>query len=107
MAQKLLKDMADTGYENMSEETGYILHELKVFAQSVSAKVETLTSQDQLFETQDYFDKRFKEFIECMGLVSEKIDGMKDAIQALADKLDSEDVTNLDTDYRSVVDSNL
>lgn len=37
--------------------------------------------------------------------LSTKVDSLKEAVQALTDKLDAEDVANLDTDYRATVDA--
>ena len=48
MAQKPLSEMADTGYENMSEEAGYVLHELKSFATAASNIIEAKADRSEL-----------------------------------------------------------
>jgi hypothetical protein len=47
------------------------------------------------------------DFGSAINVIDNKADGAVAALQAVGDKLDAEDVTNLDTDYRATVDANL
>ena len=111
MPQKPLSEMADTGYENMSEEAGYVLHEWKTHAQVSDAIVESKVDKSEFYDFVNLVDAKLlagmcqKDYIACINALAEKLDAANDAIKALADKLDAEDVTNLDTDYRSAVDA--
>jgi len=54
----------------------------------------------------DYLQNK-KEFIDSINALSDKVDKLQAAVKAVGDKLDQEDVTNLDTDYRQTVNDNL
>lgn len=45
------------------------------------------------------------DFITHGNSISERLDHIESRLMAVCDKLDSEDVANLDTDYRSTVDA--
>jgi len=111
MAQKPLSEMADTGYENMSEEVGYVLHEWKSHANVVDQVIESKADKSEFYQFVNFVDMKLssgichKDYIACITALAEKLDAANAAIRALTDKLDAEDVTNLDTDYRATVDA--
>jgi len=113
MAQKPLSEMADTGYENMSEEAGYVLHELKLFARTIDNFVNNSMTSDEIIQQFNDIHSRLEKFISKedillpINTISDKLDKLTSAIIALATKLDTEDVTNLDTDYLDSVESEL
>ena len=51
--QKPLADMADTGYDNMSQGEGYILFETKDFARQTNALLESKSTLDVLWNLLD------------------------------------------------------
>jgi len=78
MAQKPLDEMADTGYANMSEESGYILHEWKQHALALMKQMEDKVEA--------------KDYAQDMQTLSDKIDSAEDysqAIQTLSDKIEA------------------
>lgn len=48
MAQKPFSEMADIGYENMSEESGYILHEIKLQMRGLTSRIESASTKSEL-----------------------------------------------------------
>lgn len=58
MAQKQLKDMADRGFDKMSEDAGYVLHELKHFAASLESKLDReFVTKDDIMTLNTLVDK--------------------------------------------------
>jgi len=114
--------------DKMSEESEYILQEVKPVVNVMSKKieeslnlkdikpliekVETLVStKDFMYLVDDYNERVVNcptndEIVDSITILSQKVDGLKDAMISLTQKMDSEDVTNLDTDYESTIDAN-
>jgi len=146
MSNKPLSEMADFGYDNMSEESGYILHEIKSVVKILSDRVEAMEEkiaglmdtprrlesmvtlpdllpilaalenrvdkeQFQVFLA-DY-NKRVleamsaEEIIQILNISSSKLSKLRSTIEVLAEKLDAEDVANLDTDYAATAEAQL
>jgi len=108
MPQKPLSEMADTGYENMSEEAGYVLHEWKTHAIVTDTILESKADKSEFYDFVNYADSKLQcrdEYVQTITALSDKLDACIAALKAMADKVDAEDVTNLDTDYRAVVDA--
>lgn len=130
MAQKPLKDMSYKGYENHSEEFGFMREDWLAHVRVTDSKLDQyptskdmaeqighivtmiencVSKEDWAHTLMDLTDNRVcaKDFYQCINTLSAKLDAHTDAIRALADKLDAEDVTNLDTDYRATVDAEI
>ena len=108
MAQKPLSEMADTGYENMPEHVGYVLHEWKTHAMVTDTILESKADKSEFYDFVNYADSKLQcrdEYVQTITALSDKLDACIAALKAMADKVDAEDVTNLDTDYRTVVDA--
>ena len=108
MAQKPLSEMSYKGYENHSEEFGFIREEWVLDRISLQDKLDNCVSKEDWAEFVAYVSSAYlckDDFVTSIIALSEKVDAAKAAIKALADKLDSEDVSNLDTDYRVAVDA--
>jgi len=75
---------------------------------SIQDKLDNCVSKEDWAEFVAYVSSAYlckDDFVTSIIALSEKVDAAKAAIKALADKLDSEDVSNLDTDYRVAVDA--
>lgn len=124
MTQKTLGEMADRGYGKMSEESGYVLHELKNALIGITAVIEKKADAKDLDIINQLADKvealpemvssiniltskinALDEVISSINSVSDKVEAIKEALKILAGKLDGEDVANLDTDYLNAVGS--
>ena len=112
MAQRPLSEMADFGYERMSEESGYILHELKQFESLILSRVEGIEKTVDNFNSPIFLSaldeiRGLKAHLASVNIISVKLDKLTAALKTLAEKLDSEDVANLDSDYLGTVKNEL
>jgi hypothetical protein len=95
---------------NMSEEVDYTLTEMKQAFDIIEQKLEEVVKINDILQIQEINDANYSnknETDNALSLINDKIEKLTLAIQALADKLDSEDVTNLDNNYRSTVDDEI
>jgi len=75
-------------------------------------KIETLVSKKDFMDLVTDYSERVvncptnDEIVDSITILSQKVDALKDAMISLTQKIDSEDVTNLDTDYESTIDAN-
>ena len=51
--------------------------------------------------------RQVESLMQSVLILGNKVDGLRAAMQAVADKLDAEDVTNLDSDYRDEIDEHI
>lgn len=119
MAQQPMSSIAHRPGK-MSEEADYTLREMKAAMLEVESKLAKMVSREDLPSLEDTVSR--KESIEIVNkllqpsstdlalqeavtTLSSKVDAIKDAINALVQKLDAENVTNLDTDYEDSVSS--
>lgn len=100
MPQKTLSEMADTGYENMSEESGYVLHELKLAMRKVSERIEDNATRAELQAVWQTVEKQFATRSELLALrkfLNQHLDtydfaAMKQALNMLANCKDQFDI---------------
>ena len=98
--------------ERFSENDEYILTEVKD-AMNFIDKMNLPQMKYELGELARDYQSRVidsvanTEIIQNLNICSNKIDQLKDAILALAQKLDAENVANLDTDYEAIVQEKL
>lgn len=90
MAQKPLSQMADTGYENAPEHSGYVLAELKAFAQAASAKIEAAATMADLSAV----------WRSCENMFAQKSE-VNSALQVLSNKV--EDLSEVKTNMLLIV----
>jgi len=106
MGRKKLEDMIQTP-GNGNEVQEYIFSELTPMIQILFDKLENKADNDELVHIQSMMAKcsDTKEIIENVNILAVSVDSLKDALNALILKLDSEDVTNMDSDYKSTINN--
>jgi hypothetical protein len=84
-------------------------HDLQALAKLVDQKADKGEFQMVTGVLEEEFSKApsKEEFIESMTILSNNLAKAIDAIKAMSEKLDAENVTNLDKDYADVVNSKL
>jgi hypothetical protein len=124
MANKLVSDVSHKP-GRMNTDSDYVLTEAKSTIDVMSKKlenslslkdiqpllnrVEELVSKKEFMSLVEDFNKRVvdcpssQEIKSSFSALSGKIDSLKDAFITLSQKLDGEDVTNLDVDYESTI----
>lgn len=96
-----------------SEWADYILMEFKTAITSLEKEIDKKINLSDLIQhdnskvtentnvIEQYSD--IVEILNSISILAEKIDAIKDAITTLSSKLDNEDVTNLDTNYKQTI----
>ncbi len=85
------------------------LKDIQPLMDEIQKKVDKSTMQDLC----DDYHKRLvdypslDEYMQTLHILSVKIDALKDTVIALGQKMDGEDVIDLDTDYESTIKSTL
>lgn len=109
MARRPLSQFADQD-DLLSEEAQYVLREAKQWCQMLTSRTDTLMETvEALQQAVNLLSSQgtSADTTNSLNILGSKIDNLKDALVAIAEKLDSEDVTNLDTDYAAEVAANL
>jgi hypothetical protein len=84
--------------------------EFNTTLQIIMSALDQKASMSDLISQQTYIEKNIVEansINTSINIISAKLDAIINAVKAMADKLDAENVTNLDTDYRATVDAEL
>ena len=75
MAQKPLSEMADRGYENGSEEAGYVLYEWKTHAMATDDILDTKADKSELYDFVSYVDGKLQcrdEYVQTISALADK-----------------------------------
>lgn len=90
---------------NMSEESDYVLSTLKPLIDILAVKLSSKAEKSEVLQVYNKIEnnKSIKDLIKSVNILSDRINVLTSAMQAVCEKLDTEDVSNLDDDYKDTL----